>query len=108
MAAIPAAERDRLTSRLETHAADRYSEECQEVRVRFRGEHAYVAAVDAAGDEVKLCRLSWLESGDVWRFAFYQYSREGYEPSVLPTGLPIGSPEDCFDCAAIMYLRPIA
>lgn len=47
MAGIPDVERDRLTSHLEAHAREQHSEVCQEIRVRFRGEHAHVDAVDA-------------------------------------------------------------
>lgn len=61
MGNIPDAEQASLRRRLEAHATENYSDVCQGVDVRFRGEHAYVTAVDPAGDEVKLCRLTWTE-----------------------------------------------
>jgi hypothetical protein len=31
-------------------------------------------------------------------------SRDGYEDSILPTGPPIGAPEEALDCACGLYL----
>jgi hypothetical protein len=42
---------------------------------------------------------------DTWEFAFFTWSRESYEPSVLNNGLPFGSPEECFDAAAFSIFR---
>ncbi|MDQ0933255.1 hypothetical protein [Streptomyces turgidiscabies] len=39
-----------------------------------------------------------------WGFALYLASRDGYADNVLPSGLPIGSPEECLDCACGLYL----
>lgn len=75
--------------------------------MRFLGELDSVEGVNG-DDEVKLCRLSCLESGDVYRSGLSQYSREGYDPSVFPTGLPIGSREECFDCEAMGFIHPMA
>ena len=36
--------------------------------------------------------------------AVYLVSRDGYEDSVLPSGLPIGEPEEALDCACGLYL----
>src|SRR3954451_11557107 len=38
-----------------------------------------------------------------WGFAIYLVSRDGYEDSFLPSGLPAGSPEDALDCACGPY-----
>jgi hypothetical protein len=32
-------------------------------------------------------------------------SRAGYQDSVLPSGLPIGAPEEALDCACGLYLN---
>jgi len=44
------------------------------------------------------------KEGPEWGFAFYKYSDEKFEVSVLPTGFFAGTPEECFDCAAMVYL----
>jgi hypothetical protein len=36
----------------------------------------------------------------LWGFAIHLASRDGYEDSVLPSGLPIGEPEEALDCAS--------
>jgi hypothetical protein len=36
--------------------------------------------------------------------AVYLASRDGYEDSVLPSGLPIGTPQQALDCACGLYL----
>lgn len=82
--------------------------------------YAYVDALPAERDEpeglegdepgeleptpLQLCRLGYLESKDRWAFAFYKYSDESYEPSILPSGQFAGEPEEAFDCAAAVYL----
>jgi hypothetical protein len=38
-------------------------------------------------------------------FAIYLASRDGYEDSVLPSGLPIGTPQEALDCACGLYLH---
>ena len=53
---------------------------------------------------IQLCRLRYLGSSDKWGFDFFSYSSEKYEPSVFPSGLPTGTPEEAFDLAATMYL----
>ncbi len=49
-----------------------------------------------------LMRLRFLGSVSEWEFACFDWSRgEGrYEPSVVMSGLPFGTPEECFDAAA--------
>lgn len=73
--------------------------------VGFRAHFAYVIGVLSDGDEVSLCRLRYLGSHECWGFAVYLYSREAYEDSVLPTGLPAGTPEEALDCACGLYLN---
>ena len=40
----------------------------------------------------------------LWGFAIYLASHDGYQDSVLPSGLPIGNPEEALDCACGLYL----
>lgn len=97
---------DGVERRLVDHARG-HSSGLRAVTVRGRGRFLYV---DAQGpDDVQpepLCRLGYLGSMDEWEFAFFSWSRGssgGYEVSVLDNGLPMGTPEECFDCAAVPY-----
>lgn len=121
MAAIPEIARKTLTDRLENHARTAWTERCARVDVRFRGEHAYIDAIESdpwisphvterEAEQIrktptKLCRLTWTGSPDSWGFAFYKYSDERYEPSICLDGSFAGSPESCFDTAAQLYLQ---
>ena len=116
---IPETIRMGLTDRLEKHAALKWARECRGVEVRFRGVYAYVDAYPSRRDympwmteeekarldatPVHLCRLEFWRK-DEWGFAFYKYSDEKYEVSFLPSISWTGTPEECFDCAASVYL----
>jgi len=54
---------------------------------------------------IKLCRLARTGSPETWGFAFYKYSDDPYEPSIMLDGSFAGSPESCFDTAARLYLQ---
>ncbi|TYT61632.1 hypothetical protein FYC77_12235 [Natrialba swarupiae] len=121
MASIPTIERQKLGDRLETHARTAWDERCARVDVRFRGEYAYIDALESdpwiapsVPEEekerirqmpTKLCRLTWTGDPDSWGFAFYKYSDDRYEPSISLDGSFAGSPESCFDTAAQLYLQ---
>jgi len=102
--AIPQTARQSLQRRLEKRSHSRWPD-LASLRLRFRADFAYVDGVLADDDVVSLCRLRYLGSDDRWGFAVYLYSREAYEESVLPTGLPAGSPEEALDCACGLYLN---
>jgi hypothetical protein len=74
------------------------------VDVRFRGRFAYVDGELHTGEVLPLCRLRYAGSASLWGFAIYLASRDGYEDSILPTGPPIGAPEEALDCACGLYL----
>jgi hypothetical protein len=76
-----------------------------DVQVRFRGRFAYIDGELASGEVVALCRLRYNDSASLWGFAIYLASRDGYEDSVLPSGLPIGTPQEALDCACGLYLN---
>jgi len=117
----PDAVQSALRSRLERHVRTHWKDRCREVVVRFRGAFAYVdafpldrqsmpgttpeeqAQIEAA--PTHLCRLGYLGSADRWEFAFFKYSDEKYEPSFLPSGMLVGTPEEAFDCSAQVYLQ---
>lgn len=118
---IPQALQHALPARLERHVRTHWKHRCREVVVRFRGAFAYVdafplhhqvmpgttpeerARIEAT--PTRLCRLGYLGSPGRWAFAFFKYSDEKYEPSFLPSGAPVGTPEEAFDCAALVYLH---
>jgi hypothetical protein len=92
-----------LQQRLTVHA--RRWPQITEIKVRYRAGYAYIdAAVEDEGDELHLCRLKDTGHPEMWGFALFTYSNERYEPNILPTGLPFGTPEDALDCAAGLYL----
>jgi len=109
-----------LTTRLEKHAASKWKRECRGLAIKFHGVHAYVDAYPARKDyppgatkeqkaaidatPVHLCRIEYLGDRDRWGFAFYKYSDGKYEVSILPSISWTGTPEECFDCAANVYL----
>lgn len=118
--AIPQAAQEALRARLERHARVRWRERCREIIVRFRGKFAYIDAFPLShqfmpettpeeralieATPTHLCRLGYLGSPVHWGFAFFKYSNAKYEPSFLPSGDMVGTPEEAFDCAAGVYL----
>jgi len=50
----------------------------------------------------------WAAFGDqdprTWGFAMYRASHDDYEPSILPSGHPGGSPQEALDYACGLYL----
>lgn len=114
---IPENVRRALKERLERHAARKWKGLYREIIVRFRRNFAYVDVLEAVADmkgekhreseaiPTHLCRMRYLGDINKWEFAFYKYSDERYEPCYLPSGSFTGTPEMCFDCAAVVYLR---
>ena len=118
---IPKAVQDALRSRLEKHARTKWKGRCREVIIRFRGPFAYIdvlavnhwympgttreekARIDAT--PTHLCRLGYLGNPDLWEYAFYKYSDAKYAPSVVPSGSFEATPEEAFDCSAMVYLE---
>ena len=43
--------------------------------------------------------------GEPVRYAIYLASKDGYQDSVLPSGLPVGTPEEALDTACGLYLN---
>jgi hypothetical protein len=74
------------------------------VQARFWGRFAYVDGELNGGEVLPLCRLRYAGSASLWGFAVYLASRDGYQDSVLPSGLPVGTPEEALDCACGLYL----
>ena len=104
MATPPESTKTGLTQRLRAYAADIRPD--HQIKSRFRGQFAYIDAVDPDGDTIALCRLRYAGSASMWGFAFYRASHDDYQNSFLPTGQTAGTPEDALDCAAGLYLTP--
>ena len=102
MVRAPDSVKTALQQRLDTHRAARWPQ-LTGVRVRLRGDCAYIDA-DEDGDIWPLCRLRYIGQVDTWGFAIHLASRNGYEDSVLPSGQPVGTPEEALDCACGLYL----
>ncbi|MFC0532828.1 hypothetical protein [Phytohabitans kaempferiae] len=89
---------------LSRHAQQRWPA-LSEVRVRYRGNFAYVEGHLPNGVTLPLFRLRYGGSASIWGFAIYLASRDAYQDSVLPSGRRAGSPEEALDCACGLYLN---
>jgi hypothetical protein len=92
--------RQRLTSHAKAHWPDLAA-----VNVRYRGMFAHIDGQLPIGITLPLCRLRYNGSASSGGFAFYLASRDGYENSILPSGLHAGSPEEALGCACGLYLN---
>ncbi len=99
----PASMQHHLGQRLAAHASGRWPQLAR-VHLRFRGQYAYIDGELTTGETLSLCRLRFGGVLHTWGFALYLASRDAYRDSKLPSGLPMGSPEECLDCAAGLYL----
>ena len=104
MPAPPRSTKDSLSQRLSAHARTRWPE-LAGVHVRFRANFAYVDGLERDGSFLKLCRLRYGGSASTWGFAIYRASHDDYEDAFLPTGMPVGTPEEALDCACGLYLN---
>ena len=100
----PESTKTSLRQRLTAHARTRWPD-LASVAVRYHGVFAYIDAHLPDGTTMPLCRLRYGGSASIWGFAIYLASRDKYEDNVLPSGLPIGSPEEALDCACGLYLN---
>lgn len=101
---IPESTKISLQQRLLARARERWSD-LADVHLRFRGRFVYIDGELDSGEVLPLCRLRYSGSASLWGFAIYLASRDGYEDSVLPSGLPIGTPQEALDCACGLYLN---
>jgi len=77
---------------------------------RVAGGAARAQATSARGSAVPAppspgCRLRHVGSASQWQFAIYRASHDGYDESVFPTGLPIGTCQDALDTACGVYFN---
>lgn len=89
------------------HHASQTHPDLQEITIRWRGSFGYLTAWAGEGDDndeqIPLCRIEYLGDDD-WAFALYDPATEHYQPALLTTGQPAGSPVDAYDTAAIIHL----
>ena len=75
------------------------------VHARFRGRFAYVDGELSTAANCSHCAGCGMRgSASLWGFAIHLASCDGYQDSVLPSGLPVGTPEEALDCACGLYL----
>ena len=103
VAKIPTSTQTSLWQRLTSHAQHRWPQISQ-IHTRYRANFAYIDAVLADGEELRLCRLRYGGSAHQWGFAIYRASHDDYEDSYLPTGYPVGTAEEALDTACGLYL----
>ncbi|MFD9240375.1 hypothetical protein ACFV0D_00250 [Streptomyces sp. NPDC059556] len=75
------------------------------ITVRFRAGFAYVAVEQPGEESLPLCRLRFTGVPHTWCFALYLPGNGSYRDDILPSGLPVGSPEEALDCAGGLYLN---
>ncbi|MEV5846369.1 ATP-binding protein [Streptomyces sp. NPDC051985] len=103
----PESMRHHLRRRLNRHARECWPH-VDAITVRFRAGFAYVEA-DLPGEQsLPLCRLRFTGVLHTWGFALYLAGNDSYRNSILPSGLPAGSPEEALDCAGDLYLNALA
>ena len=100
----PTSTKTSLRQRVTAHAATRWPA-LDRVEVRYRGRFAYLDAHLPDGDVLPLCRLRYGDSAHQWGFAIYRASHDDYQDSILPSGLPVGTPQEALDCACGLYLN---
>jgi len=99
VATPPESTKSSLHQRLSTRARTRWPQ-LSDLRVRHRAGFAYITAQLPDGDQQPLCRLRYTGSASSWGFAIYQASNDRYQDSHLPTGAPVGTPEQALDTEA--------
>ena len=104
MAKIPDSTKASLQHRLSAHARERWPA-LTSIQLRYRAGFAYVDGVLADGEVLRLCRLRYSGSANMWGFAIYRASHDDYEDSYLPTGFMGGTAEAALDTACGLYLN---
>ena len=103
MAKIPDSTKASLHQRLTERSRQRWPQ-LREIRIRYRGDFAYIDGVLTDDEVLQLCRLRYAGSARDWGFAIYRASHDDYEDSYLPTGYPVGTCEEALDTACGLYL----
>ena len=117
---IPKATQEQIAARLLYHVEKHWPGRVRKILLRFRGAYAYIAVLEAPRGEkaspqicrhveegevpLQLCRLGYLGSVNRWEYAFYKYSDERYEPSIVLSGSFVATAEEAFETSALVYL----
>ena len=119
--------RDRVQERIQRYAQAHFTGRYTRLEFRFRHQFCYVDAYSEPSvppdwppkdwhetrqqhiDRLRktpthLCRLRFFGDEEQWGFAFYAYSSEKYELSILPSGDFYGTPEEAMEAAGASYL----
>ena len=107
MPAIPGSTRDSIITRLNQHARQHWPQ-LAGVQVSYRSQFAYAAGILPGGEQIPLFRLRYGGSAHDFGFAIYNPARDRYDDTLLLTGLPIGTPQQALDTAAIVHLTGIS
>ena len=100
----PESIKNSLRYRLITRTRQRWPQ-LADLTIGHRGQFAYVGGQLADGTTLPLFRLRYGGSANSWGFAIHLASRNGYENTLLPSGYPVGTPEEALDCACGLYLN---
>ncbi|MGH3847138.1 MAG: hypothetical protein ACRDS0_37815 [Pseudonocardiaceae bacterium] len=103
MPKVPESTKSSLAYKLTARARERWPQ-LAEVDITHRAGFAYVTGVLPDGQQLRLCRLRYGGSANLWGFSIYRASHEDYQPSTLPNGATAGSPQDALDTACGLYL----
>ncbi len=124
---IPDPVKRRTDARILAYAEKHFAGQYTRLDVRFRSQFCYIDAYtepvvregwppadwgitpeefyeQQRNTPTHLCRLRYFGKEDEWGFAFFAYSSEKYELSLLPNGSFFGTPEEAFHTAAALYL----
>ncbi|MFI1736038.1 hypothetical protein ACH40E_44080, partial [Streptomyces acidicola] len=66
------------------------------LRIRHRGQLAYVEGALADGGSVKLMRLRYRGTANRWGFALHDADSDRYQDALLPTGSGSGTRRGCY------------
>jgi len=125
---VPPAVRQRTEQRIRRYAEKHFAGEYTRLEIRFRAQFCYIDAYTEPSvpkgwppkgwhetrkqhierlrnTPTHLCRLRYFGDEERWGFAFFAYSSQKYELSMLPSGEFFGTPEDAFATAAGLYLQ---
>ena len=100
---IPDSTKASLGSRLWRHAREHWPD-LADVKVRFRGNFAYVDGEIKDGPTIPLFRLRYGGSANTWGFAIYLASRRSSRSGAPSPRSRPGSSEEALDCACGLYL----
>ena len=100
----PESTKTSLRQRLRARANQRWPQ-LADLTIRHHGGFGYVNGHLADGTTLPLFRPRYGGSAHSWGFAIHLASRNGYEDTILPSGYPVGTPEEALDCACGLYLN---